>query len=78
MGEVKINLGSKIEKKVDIIPTFVLGVLQVQKVISYHPLNTAISTRDYRFGTISNVEFSMINAQWKKGNPEPLNAYIIW
>jgi hypothetical protein len=36
MGEVKINLGSKIEKKVDIFLIPVLKPLQVQKGISYH------------------------------------------
>ncbi|MEE9365250.1 MAG: hypothetical protein V3W44_01055, partial [Dehalococcoidales bacterium] len=35
-GKVKINLGSKTEKKVDIFLIFVLNVLQVQKAISYH------------------------------------------
>ena len=38
---MKINLGSKIEKKVDIFLIFVLNVLQVQKAISYHPQKDA-------------------------------------
>ncbi len=32
-----INLGSKIEKKVDLFLIPVLKLLQVQKAISYHP-----------------------------------------
>jgi hypothetical protein len=35
-GKVKINLGSKTEKKVDIFLISALEVLEVQKGISYH------------------------------------------
>ena len=35
-GKVKINLGSKIEKKVEIFLIPVLKPLQVQKAIFYH------------------------------------------
>jgi hypothetical protein len=38
-GKVKMNLGSRIEIKVEIFLTFVLGLLQLQKPISYQLLN---------------------------------------
>jgi len=51
-GKVKINLGSKTEKKVDIFLIPVLKVLRVQKAISYHPIVSSGTdsgvTIDYR------------------------------
>jgi len=38
-GKVKMNLGSRIEIKVEIFLIFVLGLLPVQKPISYQLLN---------------------------------------
>jgi hypothetical protein len=38
-GKVKMNLGSRIEIKVEIFLIFVLGLLQPQKTIPYQLLN---------------------------------------
>jgi len=38
-GKVRMNLGSRIEIEVEIFLIFVLGLLQVQKALSYQLLN---------------------------------------